>query len=217
VRILPFTPPAESGTVLGETLGVLGRGGVIAYPTETVYGLGCDAFQAEAVHRIRELKGRQAERSFLVLVGSAEDAFPLVDGVSPAAVRIIRTFWPGPLTLVFRAARHYREILADGRGTIGIRVSPDPVCRAILGRFRNPLVSTSANPAGREPACTAAEVAVYFPVGLDLILDGGERASKMPSTVIDVSGPVPLLLRRGSISRESLERSAGDILEAASV
>ena len=188
---------------------VLKNRGVIAYPTETVYGLGCDALCDSAVRRIVDLKGRDGGKPMLVLIGRVEDVDSLVVSVSPAARLLMDHFWPGPLTLVFEAAAPIPRILTGGMDTIGIRLSPDPVCRALLERFRQPLVSTSANLSGRPAAQSAAEVMAIFGGRIDLILDGGVRRLGVPSTVLNVADEPPRVLREGAISAETINDVLG--------
>ncbi len=203
--------------ILSQTVLLLDRGGILAYPTETVYGLGCDAFQADAVRKVFELKVRERDKPFILLVRSAEAVSGIARGVSPRAERLMEAFWPGPLTLVFESASGLPAHLKSRWGRVGVRVSPDPVCRSILERFRKPIVSTSANPAGKDPARDAETVLDYFGERVDLVLDHGERTSAVPSTVLDVTEDVPVVLRKGSLSIESIRHAIGDILEKASV
>ena len=202
-------PPDESA--LDKVIGVLEAGGVIAYPTETVYGLGCDAHREGAVKRIVDLKGRDTGKPMLVLVSSIEDAYGMVESVGAPADALMHTFWPGPLTLVFKAKGDFPAALTDRRGCIGIRLSSDPVCRVLLERFRKPLVSTSANPPGGEPAQDVSRVTAYFNGRVDLIVDDGQRTGTAPSTVLDVSDPVPVLIRPGPVGLEALRNVAGEV------
>jgi len=187
--------------VIDEAVHMLKKGGVIAYPTETVYGLGCDAFCEAAVQRVFELKGKMTNEPMLVLIGRAEGLASLVSSVPPAGRFLMDRFWPGPLTLVFQASQRVPRTLTGGKDTIGCRVSPDPVCAALLERFQRPLVSTSANPAGRPPARSASEVSAFFPDRVHFILDGGKRSLGLPSTVVSVAESAPRLLREGVLSK----------------
>jgi L-threonylcarbamoyladenylate synthase len=212
IQTIPIPEP-----LLSDAIDILDRGGIIAYPTETVYGLGCDALQEASVQRIFALKNREPEKSLLILIHSVEAIGTLAKSVSPLAERLMHAFWPGPLTLIFKSASGLPEILTGKGNRIGIRISPDPVCRCLLERFRRPLVSTSANPAGSKPARNARAVLDYFGRGVDLILDHGERMSTLPSTVLDVTRPIPVLVRQGPVELEALQNIIGDIVEKASV
>jgi len=197
--------------VLAQTAAVLDRGGVIAYPTETVYGLGCDAGNSGAVQRMAGLKGRDSGKPMLVLVPSAEAARAIVKGISGQAEILMARFWPGSLTLVFEARKGFPAALTAGTGRIGVRLSPDGVCRSLLGHYGKPLVSTSANPPGETPASSAGQVIQYFDGRIDLVLDGGGRTASPPSTVVDVSGGIPRILRRGPVTEDSLREAVGEI------
>ncbi len=146
------------------------KGGVIAYPTETVYGLGGDPLRLDVIERIEQLKGRGQEKTFLLLVSSRVQWSAYVESIPSFAIPLIKKFWPGPLTLIFPASRILPFRLTGEKGTIGLRASPDPICQALVDLFGKPLISTSANPSGKPPARSAREVLEYFPQGLDLIL-----------------------------------------------
>lgn len=212
-RVEKVDPDHVLESVIDEAVDLLMRGGVIGYPTETVYGLGGNATEARVIERITRLKGRDSGKPLLVLVAGVEAVLPLVRGFSPHVKILMENFWPGPLTLVLEASSALPEAISGGTGRLGVRVSPDPVCRALVERLKKPLVSTSANPAGKEPARTASEVLFYFGEGVDLVLDGGERRTEIPSTVLDVSGDIPRLLRVGSIQREAIEKVMGEVRE----
>jgi L-threonylcarbamoyladenylate synthase len=194
--------PSEAG--LREAAGLVRRGGVIAYPTETVYGLGCDPSNPEAVERIRTLKGRDAQKSFLLIVDGDADLSSYIDGMGSQAQRLGVRFWPGPLTLVFRAAPGWHSPCIGPGGTIAIRKTSDPVAAALCRGFGGPLVSTSANPSGLPPARSADEALGMFPEGLDGVVDGGERRSAAVSTVVDVTGDRPVVLRIGEVSEAEI-------------
>jgi L-threonylcarbamoyladenylate synthase len=198
---------------LREGADILEQGGLLAYPTETVYGLGADPENAGALGRIRDIKGGSADRRVLLVVDSEEAMRPYVADVSEPALRLIRRFWPGPLTLVFRASDRLPSAMRNDRGTVAFRVSPDPVCAGLCRTFGKPVVSTSANPAGCEPARSAAEVLEYFPEGLDAVLDGGIRSGSAPSTLVDVTGPVPRLLRHGAVPADIVRSEIGKLDE----
>jgi len=192
--------------VAAQTVRVLRQGGVIAYPTETVYGLGCDPFRPDAVERLRRLKGRKAPVPFLLLISKRESIDSLVNGVSSAAERLMAEFWPGPLTLVFSASGRAPAAVLGGMRTIGMRQSSNPFCRILLGLLDGPLVSTSANHSGEESAKTADKVIVSFSGDLDLIVDGGTLGDSLPSTIIDVSRSEPHLLREGALPKLAISR-----------
>lgn len=177
-------------------------GGVLALPTESFYALGASvgrtARQAEAIGRIGRIKGRPDGKPLLVLIAEPGQLSGLVADVPPAATILMQRFWPGPLTIVFRAAEGLPADLTAGTGTVGVRRSAHPLLQEIL-RWTGPLTGTSANRSGQSPARTAEDVARTVGDGLDAILDGGPTAGAAPSTVVQVSGPIRVL-REGPVS-----------------
>ncbi|MBN2417295.1 threonylcarbamoyl-AMP synthase [bacterium] len=198
-----------SGEGFARAAALLGREGVIGYPTETVYGLGGNAYASEAWHRIAELKQRAGASPFIILIRDPGLLKEIAGKIPGYARRFIDQCWPGPLTLVFAASRRLPGHLTSGTGTIAVRISPDPVCRRLLEELPFPLISTSANPAGREPARTAGQVADYFPGGLDAIIDGGERKQGEVSSIVSVAAGQPVLIREGALKRAELETIGG--------
>ena len=196
-------------TQIGAAVAALGRGGIIAYPTETVYGLGCDPFSDAALTRLSDLKGGRENRSFLVLVRGAVQIETLVGKPSPMAERLMDAFWPGPLTLVLPAGPACPPALISEQGLVGLRHSPDPVVEKLMASWGRPLVSTSTNPGGQPPAETAEQVRGYFGETLDAVLDGGERRALPPSTVLAVRNGELHLLRAGALDAQAIETATG--------
>jgi L-threonylcarbamoyladenylate synthase len=184
-------------------------GRIVAFRTDTFYGLGVDPFNPAALHALNELKGRDG-KPILVVLSDAGQAARLISGRGAAFEALCARHWPGPLTLVARARADVPELLTAGTGTVGVRLPDDEEAREVVRACGGALTATSANPAGRPPARTAAEVAEYFPQGLALVLDGGDARSDKPSTVVDVTGPRPRLLREGVVTRRELEESLRD-------
>jgi L-threonylcarbamoyladenylate synthase len=204
----------NDASAMDAVIRLIEDGGVMGYPTETVYGLGGDPFDRSVVTRIQQLKGRGEGKPFLLLIPSRSDLASLVRPPSDAAYRLMETFWPGPLTLVFEALPDLPSSLSGSDGRIGLRISPDPFCRRFMEDFGGPLISTSANPSDRPPARSPGEVAAYFGESLDLIVDGGRRDSGIVSTVVDVSGSSLRLLREGALSKSAMENVTGEIDES---
>jgi ribose 5-phosphate isomerase B len=176
-------------------LSALRRGEVIAFPTETVYGVGMLAQGAEGVQPLRELKGRGEDKPFQLLAGNAKAVENLGLQLSARAEILVRRFWPGALTLV----------LSDGEGgTVGLRVPDHPWLLEMLRQLDMPLTATSANPAGCPPAKSAREAYEYFEGRLNLVIDGGEAREKQASTVVDVSGGGIVILREGAIVKTEI-------------
>jgi L-threonylcarbamoyladenylate synthase len=185
---------------------VVNVGGVVAFRTDTFYGLGADPFNPDALERINALKGRDG-KPVLVLVGDAREAWRLVSFVSRAFEVLAARHWPGALTLVTAARADAPELLTAGTGTVGVRLPDDVDARGIVRACGGLLTATSANPAGEPPARTAVEVAHYFKEADGLVIDGGGARSELPSTVLDVSGASPRLIREGVVPRATLEAS----------
>jgi L-threonylcarbamoyladenylate synthase len=182
---------------------ILKKGGVIAYPTETVYGLGCDATRPEAVQRIFDLKGRDSQSPISVLIPSKEVLSDYVEEIPPIAETLIEKFWPGPLTLVFRAKPLFpSELLAEGH-TIALRVSSHPVGLQLTQALGLPLTTTSANKSGQAPARSSKEVQAIFDQ-LDGMVDGGVLPPAKGSTIVDVTVDPPKIVREGEVLREDL-------------
>ena len=182
----------------------LAAGGLVVYPTETLYGLGVDATNAAAVERLVAVKGREAGKPIAVLVADGAMAATVVAAVPAAAATLMSRFWPGPLTIVLEAAPTLPAPLTAGTGTIGLRVSSHPVAAAIVRELGRPVTTPSANPAGERPPVCVADAAAYFGDRVDLYLDAGPVPGEPASTVIDARGPLRVL-RAGAIDAAAIE------------
>ena len=200
--------PAPS--VLRKAAGVIRSGGLIVYPTETLYGIGADATNATAIRKVSKAKQRRETKPILVIVDSQEMLRELVGNVSEPAKLLIERFWPGALTLVFKASSDIPDELTQGSGTIGVRIPSSNLCLKLLAETRVPLTSTSANVSGKSPERTVEKIQRHL-TGIDLYLDAGELPERRPSTVIDVSLLVPRVLRTGAIRLEQLRQVVPDI------
>lgn len=178
---------------------IISAGGVIAFRTDTFYGLGADPYNRRAVARIRELKGREHDKPILLLVSSQFYVDGLILNPPDAFERAAENFWPGPLTIIGAAFPNLPEEITGGTGTVGIRFPDDDRVTKLVFECGGVLTATSANPSGREPARSAQQVAEYFPSGLDLIVDDGEVLVTEPSTVLDVLTSPPRVIREGAI------------------
>ena len=197
--IQPIDPEHPDRRALDLAAEAVMRGGVIAFPTDTLYGLGCSLFDVSAVEMIARLKRRDPRHAVISLIPQPEQAWGLASEVNPVAARLIRAFWPGPLSLIFIASSLVPAGVQGQGGTVALRCPKDTLSHALLDRIGGPVVSSSANLSGRPPAETAAEVIAYFGNQLDLVLDGGARRGGLPSTLVDVSGSRPKILRRGAL------------------
>lgn len=194
--------PAGSPGALEEAIRILRRGGVIAFPTDTVYGLGCLVGDRTAIDRLFEMKGRGRQKAIPVLTADLSDLARVAEVVPPAANRLARRFWPGPLTLIV-PRRPDLPLALGPEPTVGVRVPDHEFARDLL-RGAGPMAVTSANPSGAPNALTADEVRAGLRHGLDLILDGGPAPGGLPSTVVDCVSAPPRLLRAGPIAVEDL-------------
>lgn len=191
---------------------VLRRGGLVAFPTETVYGLGATVFNRRALARVYEVKGRPADNPLIVHVSSRIMLDRVVTDVPDTASRLMEAFWPGPLTLVLRRSRRIPSIVSAGLDTVAVRVPADPVALQLLRLTGQPIAAPSANRSGRPSPTTAEHVMRDLGAVVDLVIDGGPTPIGVESTVVDVTGAVPVLLRPGGISREEIERVTGTSL-----
>jgi L-threonylcarbamoyladenylate synthase len=181
---------------------------VLAFRTDTFYGLGADPFNHKGVGRINRLKEREGRKPVLVVIHSLEAAARFISEKTKLFDELTESFWPGALTLICKALPDVPQGITAGSGTIGLRVPGDVEVRDFIGSCGGALTATSANPAGEPPARTAIEVASYFPNELDLIVDGGPALTDKPSTVIDVTNPTRArLIREGEIPRSHLEQT----------
>ena len=204
-KIRPATPEKIN---LASTM--LDQGGLVAIPTDTVYGLAADALEKYAVARIFEIKGRPKNKPLIVFAPELLTAKKL-SPFSPLAIRLATKFWPGALTLVLP---RYKEcplpaIVTAGYDSLGIRIPNNPVALALLKTLHQPIVVTSANRSGAPDPVTAMEVSEALCDDVDLILDGGPCDIGEVSTVLDVRGDVPVVLREGAISKKALEKFLG--------
>jgi L-threonylcarbamoyladenylate synthase len=193
-------------TVLSRTVEILAAGGVIAYPTETFYGLGADATNEKAIRKIYALKGRNFNNPISVIINKEEDLYGLVQEVPAEALNLMRLFWPGPLTIVFKSSAGVSTLLTAGTGKIGIRISSHKTARAIAAKLGHPVTATSANLSHTPECATADEVVAQIGDKLDAIVDSGKTAGGKGSTIIDVTVHPPHILREGVINRSSIEK-----------
>ncbi len=194
---------AERRNLAEQVRRIIQRGGIVAVPTETYYGLGVNPFDAHAVDRLLRVKGRVDGKPILVVIGQRTQLFSVVLTISPAAAMMMEAFWPGPLTILFAAHPSLLPTLTAGTGTIGVRLSSCGPLAALLEHV-GPLTGTSANRAGCAPVQTAHEVQQSLGQDIDLIVDAGTTPGGLPSTVVDARETVRLI-REGAVTRQMLE------------
>lgn len=183
---------------------ILKRGGLVAFPTETVYGLGADAANEKAVARLYAVKGRPADHPVIVHFASAEQAFAWAREVPEAARQLAARFWPGPLTLILKRSKLAQDFVTGGQDTVGLRVPSHPIAHEMLSLFGSGVAAPSANRFGLVSPTTAAHVREDLGDEVDLVLEGGPSDVGIESTIVDLSGAGAVLLRPGGISEEQL-------------
>ncbi|HEX7250663.1 MAG TPA: L-threonylcarbamoyladenylate synthase [Burkholderiales bacterium] len=184
---------------------ILRAGGLVAFPTETVYGLGADASSAEAVARLYRVKGRPSDHPVIVHFASPQEAFKWGTEISQEATNLAEKFWPGPLTLILKRSEKAKDFVTGGQPSVGIRVPSHPVAQELLRAFGGGVAAPSANRFGRVSPTTAAHVREDLGADVDLVLDGGPAEVGIESTIVDLSGGTAVLLRPGGIPRRALE------------
>ena len=199
-------------SVLVPAVEVLRAGGLVAFPTETVYGLGADALDPAAVARIFAAKGRPADNPVIVHAPDPETAWRVTTGPTALAVRLAERFWPGPLTLVLSAAAGVPTEVTAGLASVAVRVPDHPVALALLHAAGVPVAAPSANRSGRPSPTTAAHVLADLGDVVDMVVDGGPCSVGVESTVVDVRGGAPIVLREGAITREMLAEAVADMV-----
>lgn len=206
-KIITFDPTRPE-VAYSRCREVVNSGGVIAYPTDTFYGLGADPGNPGAVKRLFEIKGRRRDQPILLLIAEPADASWWAAEISGAAAGLMDRYWPGPLTLVFSAKKGVLPELTAGTGTIGLRVPGSILARDLIRFIGHALTGTSANFSGRPNLRTAKEAAEEVGGLVDLILDGGETTGGAASTVLDVTASVPRIIREGAIPAKDIVQSS---------
>ena len=209
--LLKVDPQNPDPSKIQTAAEIIQRGGLVAFPTETVYGLGADALNAQAVLALFEAKKRPLDNPPIVHVADPNEVYPLVTEVPQKAEVLMKEFWPGPLTLIFKHSSAVPTVTVTGLDTIAIRMPKHQVALALIKQSRCPIAAPSANLAGKPSPTTAQHVYEDLDGRIDAILDGGATNIGVESTVVDVSVDPPLLLRPGGTPFEALKRVLGDV------
>ena len=209
LQILKVDPNTEA--VFANARTVLLAGGVIAFPTDTFYGLGVDPFNREAVNRVFELKGREKNKPLILLISSRVQLETMVKEITPAHSALIQKFWPGPLTLLFKPGSVIPENVSAGSNRIGIRQPGNTMTRNLISALGKPITAPSANLSGESPPITAKQVQQSFGNRVDLIFDGGTCQGGRPSTLVDAVEMPVRLVRQGVIAFSEIEMALRDI------
>lgn len=197
---------------IGCAAGVLRGGGLAAFPTETVYGLGADAGNERAVAKIFTAKGRPADHPLIVHLAAVDEIERWARAIPDSAWQLAERFWPGPLTLILKRAPGVLDAVTGGQDTIGLRVPNHPVALALLKAFGGGIAAPSANRFGRVSPTSAAHVIAEFGDALDCVIDGGSCTVGLESTILDLSGEYPRVLRPGAVMPDVLTRILGESL-----
>ena len=190
--------------VITAAANVLKAGGLLAFPTTGLYGLGADALDPRAVERVFRIKQRDLDKPILVLIENESELRRIATHVPQSASRLMAAFWPGALTVILEARQTLPFALTGGTGKIGIRVPKHPVASALVSAFDGPITGTSANLSGKEGCASAADLSPGLVQKLDMVLDGGLLKGGVGSTVVDATMDPPVIVREGAISKERL-------------
>jgi L-threonylcarbamoyladenylate synthase len=209
--VYKVNPEHPEGSAIGAAAAVIRAGGLVAFPTETVYGLGADAMNADAVLALFKAKRRPLDNPPIVHVANAKDVYNLAEEVPAKAELMMKQFWPGPLTLVFRKYASVPDVTTAGLDTVAIRIPKHNVALALIRASGTPIVAPSANLAGKPSPTTAQHVFDDLNGRIDVILEGGLARIGVESTVLDVSEDPPMLLRPGGTPLEALEKAVGEV------
>lgn len=210
-KILKINPEKCDARLIREAAGVIKRGGLVAFPTETVYGLGADAFNSEAVTKIFAAKGRPSRDPLIVHIADKQDLSKLVLEVYKITLDLVDAFWPGPLTLVLRKSTRVPSIVTAGLETVAVRMPDNPVALSLINASGTPIAAPSANLFSRTSPTTAEHVLQDLKGKIDLVLDGGRTRVGVESTILDLTRTPFRILRPGGISFEALSEFFPDI------
>lgn len=209
IKINPFDIDEAK---VGEAGEILKAGGLVGFPTETVYGLGANGLDETAAAKIYAAKGRPSDNPLILHINEMEDILPLVKEIPPVAAALADEFWPGPMTLIFKKTDIVPKGTTGGLDTVAIRMPSHPVARAMIRAAGLPIAAPSANTSGRPSPTKASHVKEDMDGVIDMIIDGGEVGIGLESTIIDVTEGTPMILRPGYITREMIEEVIGEVL-----
>lgn len=210
-KILQVKPENVTPQELRDAGEILRRGGLVAFPTETVYGLGGDAMDAGAAAKIYEAKGRPSDNPLIVHIADMDGLENLAKEIPDVARKFAKAFWPGPLTMIFKKREEVPEGTTGGLDTVGVRMPEHPVALALIRSAGRYIAAPSANASGRPSPTLAEHVKEDLDGRIDMIIDGGAVGIGLESTIVDVTGDVPLILRPGCITAQMLEKVGGRV------
>ena len=198
-------PDAPQRDAIQEAAKWIRNGGLVALPTDTLYGLAADPFRADAVARVFAVKGRVADRALPLIAADADQIAARLGPLPPAGRRLAEKFWPGPLTLLLLAPAAVARDVTGGTGRVGVRVPAHAIARAICRGADGPITATSANRSGQPATADPGEVERALGDDVDLLIDAGVTPGGAPSTIVDVTGPVPRLVRTGAVPWDDIQ------------
>ena len=205
-NIIKINPNSIDEEIISRAVSLLDQGEIIAFPTDTVYGVAGDIFSEAAIDRIYSLKNRPTNKPINALVSSEKQLKMIVESIPSNAKSLIEKFWPGPLTIILKKKTEVSSEVTSGLDTIGVRMPNSSVALEIMKKFEKPLATTSANISDRPSTLTADDVYLNFQESLPLIIDSQEEALGIESTIISVVSPKPQILRIGAITKEEISR-----------
>jgi L-threonylcarbamoyladenylate synthase len=205
-KIMPDKLPLPVQRQVEDGVSILKQGGIVAFPTDTVYGLGAGANLRSAVERVYEVKKRPRNMALPLLLADTAQISEFAEPVPSVAWLLARTFLPGALTMILPASTTVADFITAGGSTVALRIPSHPVPLALIKGLRGPVVGTSANLSGKPSPLTAEEVYAQFGGSIDLVIDGGRCPGGVESTIVDLRGETPVVVREGAISREELRQ-----------
>ncbi len=197
--------------IIAQAAQILQQGGLVAFPTETVYGLGANGLDEAACKRIYEAKGRPSDNPLILHISHIDELRPIVRDIPQAAQKLIDAFWPGPLTMIFQKADCVPDTVTGGLDTVAVRFPSHSVAMALIRKAGLPIAAPSANTSGKPSPTRAEHVALDLDGKIDMILDGGATTWGLESTIVDVSVTPPMILRPGAITKEMMAQVVGDV------
>lgn len=210
-EILEIDPNDIDNNLISKCGRILREGGIVAFPTETVYGLGADALNPKAIKKVFAAKGRPSDNPLIIHVSRVEDIEPLVEEIPEKAYKAMAEFWPGPLTIILKKTQLVPREISGGLATVAIRMPSHPIALKLIEAAGLPIAAPSANTSGRPSPTKADHVIEDLKGKVDAIISGGDSRVGIESTVLDMTGDIPLILRPGGITREMLEKVLGEV------
>jgi len=210
-EVLRINSKKPDDGIIERASSLIRSGEIVAFPTETVYGLGANALDPLAISKIYQIKGRPSDNPLIVHIGDLNMLSGLVSTISPREMRMIKKFWPGPITLIFKKSKSVPKITTGGLGTVAVRMPRNKIALALIKRSGLPIAAPSANLSGKPSPTNASHVKEDLNGKVKLILDGGRTEIGIESTVIDMTPRIPVILRPGGISKERIEDEIGEV------